>query len=841
MHHVRYSRGIKAIAIILQTIFVVIATIGLSVCFSYSGMMQGTEDMMDGKKFIDSDYYESMVEDELYELAEYVHLCSVFETDGEYDSSKPINVENYVKRNVVEPLDFAVSEEGWEMEGIYYCIEDLIQWGREGLNYENIQVDKDEVWSAEYKEEIFGIPDAAEETVTIEYTNILEESAQNDDITISENTSVLSEAESDEDVETLKYLDEYYLPVDGVSLVDRIHTDEERQQFYGYLESAIGKLATDYVQYKTYESKFNSKNTNLRYAVVDMNLGVIYTNESRIREEISFSKEALLLEDFVPYLKPYGTYFFMNSVNMGYDSNLRLENEHFLEIMRNFNNTMTGNYYIAVAVDYNFPVRDSFYTKKIEYDEIQPWYRTACVAAMVSTVVAFALFVYITFAAGHVGNDEEVVLNWFDHIKTEIAALLMIGLAALEILIIRGISIDYQFGFWNNVIIGVIACIVNLSFLVGYLTLVRRIKKETLWKNSICYGVVSFVLRIFHNRKIATRTITVFSIYIIVNGLLVLYGILYGNLLIGLGVPVAVSVVAGIYIVRDAMERSEIIDGISNIVDGNLDYKITTKELHRDNMILASAINNISNGLRTAVEESIRNERMKTELITNVSHDIKTPLTSIINYVGLIKREEIENQRIKEYVEVLESKSQRLKHLTEDLVEASKISSGNIELQIERINFVELIYQTAGEFDDRFDEKNLSMVLNIAKEPVVVMADGRRVWRIIENLYNNVAKYALSGTRVYADLVVDHKKAVFSLKNISESQLNFQADELTERFIRGDVSRSTEGSGLGLSIAKNLTELQGGEFEIYVDGDLFRVTVTLPLAEEIESEENTRG
>lgn len=837
MHHVRYSKGIKAIAIILQTIFVVIAAIGLSVCLSYSGMMQGTEDMMDGKNFIDSDYYESMVEDELYELAEYIHLCSVFETDGDYDAEKPINVENYVKRNVVDPLVFAVSEEGREIEGIYYSIEDLIQWGREGLNYENIQVDKEVEWVEEYKSRT----DAVNEEVSIEYTNILEESKENKDISISENTSVLSESQNEKDVETLRYLDEYYLPIDGISLVDRIHSDEERQQFYGYLESAIGKLATDYVQYKTYESKFNSKNTNLRYAVVDMNLGIIYTNESRIKEEIVFSEEALQLEDLVPYLKPYGTYFFMNSVSMGYDSNLRLENEHFLEIMRSFNNTMTGNYYIAAAVDYNFPVRDSLYAKKIEYDEIQPWYRMACVGAMISIVMAFVLFVYITFAAGRVGNDDEVVLNWFDHIKTEIAALIMMGLAALEILIIRGLSIDYQFGFWNNVIVGVIACIVNLSFLTGYLTLIRRIKKETLWKNSFCYGIVNFTLRIFHNRKITTRTITLFLIYIIVNGVLVLYGILYRNFLIGLGIPAVISIASGIYLVRDAVERNEIIDGISNIVDGNLDYKITTNNLHRDNMVLASAINNISNGLRTAVEESIRNERMKTELITNVSHDIKTPLTSIINYVGLIKREEIENERIKEYVQVLESKSQRLKHLTEDLVEASKISSGNIELQIEKINFVELIYQTAGEFDDRFDEKNLSVVLNIAKEPVVVMADGRRVWRIIENLYNNVAKYALSGTRVYADLVVDNKKAVFSLKNISESQLNFQANELTERFIRGDVSRSTEGSGLGLSIAKNLTELQGGEFEIYVDGDLFRVTVTLPLAEEVESEENAHG
>lgn len=295
---------------------------------------------------------------------------------------------------------------------------------------------------------------------------------------------------------------------------------------------------------------------------------------------------------------------------------------------------------------------------------------------------------------------------------------------------------------------------------------------------------------------------------------------------------IGISLFFGYYLIRDTVERDKIITGLEEIVSGNLDYKISTDHIHQDNKRIASSINNISKGLKTAVMESTKNERMKTDLITNVSHDIKTPLTSIINYVGLIKREEIDNERVKEYVKVLENKSERLKHLTEDLVEASKISSGNISLQIQKINLVELVYQTAGEFDEKFDAKDLSLILNMPKEPVYVMADGRRVWRIIENLYNNVAKYALAGTRVYADLTVKEDGGCFSIKNISQNQLNFDADQLTERFIRGDVSRSTEGSGLGLSIAKSLTELQDGKFEIYVDGDLFRATVTLPMAQE---------
>ena len=221
---------------------------------------------------------------------------------------------------------------------------------------------------------------------------------------------------------------------------------------------------------------------------------------------------------------------------------------------------------------------------------------------------------------------------------------------------------------------------------------------------------------------------------------------------------------------------------------------------------------------------------MKTDLITNVSHDIKTPLTSIINYVDLLKRENIQDPKIQGYLDILEAKAQRLKHLTEDVVEASKISSGNITMEYMNINFVEMINQTTGEFTEKFEKRNLQIVLNVPEKPVMVRTDGRRMWRVIENIYNNAAKYALEGTRVYADLIEKEHTVEFSLKNISEQPLNISADELTERFIRGDVSRSTEGSGLGLSIAKNLTELQGGKFELYLDGDLFKVTIVFPKA-----------
>ena len=226
-----------------------------------------------------------------------------------------------------------------------------------------------------------------------------------------------------------------------------------------------------------------------------------------------------------------------------------------------------------------------------------------------------------------------------------------------------------------------------------------------------------------------------------------------------------------------------------------------------------------------AVQEQMKSERLKADLITNVSHDIKTPLTSIINYVDLLKRENIENEKAKDYIRVLDEKSQRLKQLTEDLVEASKISSGNIKLEFMNLNLNELVQQVNGEFAERFEGRNLDLICILQPEPLLIRADSRRIWRVLENLYVNVCKYAMPGTRVYVDAIKKDGKIQLSIKNISENPLNFQADELTERFIRGDVSRSTEGSGLGLSIAKNLTVLQHGSFNIYLDGDLFKVTI----------------
>lgn len=271
---------------------------------------------------------------------------------------------------------------------------------------------------------------------------------------------------------------------------------------------------------------------------------------------------------------------------------------------------------------------------------------------------------------------------------------------------------------------------------------------------------------------------------------------------------------------------------LKRISRGEVGYTLKTDGFTGGELEAAESINSISDGLKSALNEQVKADRLKADLITNVSHDIKTPLTSIINYVDLIKRENIDNEKVREYIDVLDKKSARLKNLTEDLVEASKASSGSIKLDMCRLDMAELAIQAGGEFEDKFAARHLEFNLNTGEGPAYVMADGRHLWRVFENLLNNAAKYAMENTRIYADVEHIGGNCVFSIKNISQSKLNISPEELTERFIRGDISRSTEGSGLGLNIAQSLTKLMGGRLVIEIDGDLYKAKVIMPCCEE---------
>ena len=339
----------------------------------------------------------------------------------------------------------------------------------------------------------------------------------------------------------------------------------------------------------------------------------------------------------------------------------------------------------------------------------------------------------------------------------------------------------------------------------------------------------NMALVILNHAGIVMRVSICFVSYLLLQ---ILLWVLSGKGVLSVAMLAGVNLVVLAVLVTDGMQRQKLLTAIQEINSEEGNMRISESGLFAINRQMAAAVNDLGDGLRHALQEQMKSERMKADLITNVSHDLKTPLTSIINYVDLLKREELHNEKANEYLEVLDQKSQRLKQLTEDLVEASRASSGNVVLDIRRIDVKELLMQTSGEFVERFEARGLQLVENFPQNPQYVDADGRRLWRIIENLFRNVEKYAMPHTRVYLDLINDGDRVAFSLKNISENPLNISPEELTERFTRGDESRSTEGSGLGLSIAKDLTEIQQGTFEIYLDGDLFKVTVSFPIASE---------
>ena len=261
------------------------------------------------------------------------------------------------------------------------------------------------------------------------------------------------------------------------------------------------------------------------------------------------------------------------------------------------------------------------------------------------------------------------------------------------------------------------------------------------------------------------------------------------------------------------------------IANGDFSQPVDTSRLMLFFRKHGEDLNNVSNGIEAAVSEKMKSERFRTELITNVSHDIKTPLTSIINYVDLLQKEDIDNEKVREYLDVLDRQSSRLKKLIQDLLEASKASTGSINVELEELDAAVMLSQVAGEYKEKFEKNNLDLIIKNDVTPVMIQADGRHLWRVFDNLMNNINKYAQPGTRVYIDIIPKDSGAIITFKNVSATPLNISSDELKERFVRGDSSRNTEGSGLGLSIAESLMKLMNGTLELTVDGDLFKVTL----------------
>ena len=456
--------------------------------------------------------------------------------------------------------------------------------------------------------------------------------------------------------------------------------------------------------------------------------------------------------------------------------------------------------------------------------------------------LSIILFVYLTVSMGHSRKKEEIYCNFIDRIPLEILLFLSGMAVSFEALALYVMFIDISQIMYERITIPFISILsiiamIYITIMITYSSMIRRIKAKLFWKNTIVYKCWAFLKRVIWGNitKFMGRLSANWRLSIYYFGFCIISVILF-LLALDNGFCVFLLLVWGIWVfmkITDHLKQlKKIRDMINHIYDGKTDFLLNEEEFKGNLRNVAKYLNDIAGGFSNAIEENLKSERMKTELITNVSHDLKTPLTSIINYVDLLKAENIESEKAKEYIEVLDSKSQRLKKLTEDLVEASKASSGNIKLTMEKLKVKELIHQVTGEFEDKFEVRKLETILSYPEENVFILADSRYLYRVLENIYSNIAKYAKEDTRVYVDIVKNNKKVLIAIKNISKEQLNISADELMQRFVRGDSSRNTEGSGLGLSIAKSLTELQGGSFDIYLDGDLFKVVIEFPIVEE---------
>ena len=500
-----------------------------------------------------------------------------------------------------------------------------------------------------------------------------------------------------------------------------------------------------------------------------------------------------------------GKYIGTDSNSLEVKSNLNTVPSNLVPLLEARDPYKDGAYVFAAGVDTNFPYDDLYKAAYLSYSNRRQLTFLGLFLFIFSAVLTLTSFVILLFDTG---RNEGRVLTLYTFDKSPMEITLFLGL--LWFYLAKPLTVY----FFESLVLAVgnfpepsffsALCLFILRYfllLPLFLSLVRKYKKSTLYSSSYLKRIWKLIGTYVEASKFARSKTFSYILFVFPN--LLAFGLILYN---------------GYCFVHRRSLLHLLFSIILLFVTISIDYYTYY----------------ISRGLQAAVNEQVKAERLKTDLITNVSHDLKTPLTSIISYVDLLKRENIQDERVQSYIEVLEHKASRLKNLTEDLVEASKASSGNITLELHPIDYNEIILQTLGEFQEKLEKRSLQIITEVPEGSILILADGRQLFRVLENLFNNCAKYALLGSRVYITLTKREKDAVFTMKNISEAPLNISPEELTERFVRGDVSRSTEGSGLGLSIAKSLTKLMSGKMRIEIDGDLYKVSLIFPLVEKEE-------
>lgn len=558
--------------------------------------------------------------------------------------------------------------------------------------------------------------------------------------------------------------------------------------------------------------------------------------------------EYVLIADSLLYLQPQESVFEYEDT---YISNGYLKHKQTIEPVY---------YYVFSYVDESvssvgFP---GFFTEAREWATYWEQFSYYAIGIEVLSVIVFlCTLVFLLYAAGHRSGDSKIHLGFLDTIWFEVISVVVFLLDMMYCMLMV-----YAVEWGGFKVSGMLTVELELAFALGItsllylLTFTVRIKAKKFWRYTCVYWCYKLCEKIwkklwsipvrlwnrlvnkerayvsFYRERTSLLGKTIVTLAVVSLGLIISFAILcvggfYSELYIFW--MMLVLIFLWLLSLSLVMQMTKLQEGSKRIAEGNFTEPIDTKGLFWEFRTHAENINKVGDGIARAVEKQMKSERFRTELITNVSHDIKTPLTSIINYVDLIKKEDIENEQVQEYIEVLDRQSSRLKKLIEDLMEASKASTGNLAVHFERCDARVLLTQIVGEFEEKTSASQLDMIVENPDYPVNVMVDSRHIWRVLDNLLGNICKYAQPQTRVYINLVQEGNEAVIYFKNISKYRLNISGEELMERFVRGDSSRNTEGSGLGLSIAQSLTNLMHGTLELMVDGDLFKVILRFPI------------
>ena len=557
--------------------------------------------------------------------------------------------------------------------------------------------------------------------------------------------------------------------------------------------------------------------SNVKWLIIDKENKEAFTN-------IDYAIGSITLDEVKEQISSEGIYWNYENSNLETSIN-KLQNVNYVDSRIEENTENANNYIIYSSLLEPLEYPDGIYQAQILYNILLVITPNAMYLIPVLVIILIAFIPVAVMGVGKKKGLEGITLNWFDKILIEIAFFIALFIGTIGLLFMSIISsVNDMLTFIVGItFVGVGILIIYLACILFFETVIKRLKTHTFIKTTFAYWLYKKIKNFSQNMKITSNFIVYFTIYLVAN--VISLGILFAQPLAGIILLILVNIYAYKLISDRIKSYNKVKQAINDLYSGKTDIQLNENDFSKEDKATSKEINDIAGGLSNAINERLKSERLKTELITNVSHDIKTPLTSIINYVDLLKKENIKGEKANEYLGILDNKSQRLKKLTEDLVEASKASSGAIKLNMEKLNVNELIKQISGEFQDKFEAHKLEEIISFPEEEAYIEADSRYLYRVLENMYSNIAKYALEGTRVYIDIVDEDNKIYIKLKNVSKQKLNISADELMQRFVRGEASRNTEGSGLGLSIARSLTELQKGKFNIYLDGDLFKVTI----------------